>query len=583
MLIYVKLTNFRGMSRQFDLGDPDGAVYSRVGLEGKNGSRKTTVREAISFLFTGKDSLGTAKPTHLISMGEDTCEVSARTRRGAVITRSLTQKGGGSLRMQIEGEQRTLTQTDFEGMLCPSDVFLSVFVPSFLLTQLPKNRQSAVLSYTLPPVDRQAYMCERVGGDCMGLDYSKRPDILQKQLADERNRISHRLAEQQGQIEGLRARLGQPKAKPLPPPEVALCDLQEDLKNRWSEYDRKLSDYNKALRDIQLKTEENERIARERQTAEAALRTLCAAELPLPPPAFLLEAPAAIPKPQLQHEEERDRCPSCGQTVGLKHRELVRAQNQKLREEYEKAYADWVLKKGDWEAARAEHALARKTYEERYSAIQETNSKIRARRSELENQLNNILLFHRIPEPPIPPEKPAEEFSAERYDELKNISHEFYKQLGAYDAWRAAADDAAQLIQPIEAEIAAKAREIEWHRLHEEALKDLPAFELQQQKEHLQMPGGYELRVEEGLELFDQRGCPYGLLSSGQKMHADFQICLKVNALLKRKVGMVFLDDFDLADWRHLLAEASETVQIYTAHVNPTKDLALVLSNPLKT
>jgi hypothetical protein len=584
MLLYVKMTNFRGLSCQLDFGDPDTGVFSRVRLSGKNGSRKTTVREAVSFLFTGRDSLGTPKPTHLISTGEEGCEVEARTRRGALIIRSLTQKGGGSLRMDIGGERRQLTQSEFEAMLCPGDVFLSVFAPGFLLSQLPKNRQSAVLSYILPPVDRVAYMKSAVGEKIADLDYSKRPDILQKQLADERNRISHGISEMQGELRSLRAKLGEPREKPRVPPEIALFDLQDDLRRQWDEYDRKLAAYSQACHDLRIKKEENVKIAKEREAAEAALRQLSFADLPVPPLAFTLECPPPPQKPLLQHEEDRDRCPSCGQVVGLKHREIVRAQNEKLNADYLEAYAAWAEKKGAWEAARAEWALARKSYEEQHAAVSAVNQKVGARRAELDRALEKTLLFHRLPESdPIPPKKPAEEFSQERYAELKQITQSYYRDLGAFDAWQAMAKEAEGRIKYLEQSISQGEELVQWHRENEEALRLLPSYELMEQKAHLKMPAGYELTVDEGLQLFDRTGCPYELLSRGQKMHADFEICLKVNALLSRKVGMVFLDDFDLADWKDLLKEASETVQIFTAHVDPGAELRVELSNPVRT
>jgi hypothetical protein len=62
-------------------------------------------------------------------------------------------------------------------------------------------------------------------------------------------------------------------------------------------------------------------------------------------------------------------------------------------------------------------------------------------------------------------------------------------------------------------------------------------------------------------------------------MHADFEISLKINSLLQRKVGMIFLDDFDLADWKTLLADASDGIQIFSAHVEEGSDLEVRLGN----
>lgn len=576
MLQSVSLQRFRGLTRDFDLVLPEtGSAAPRVRVVGKNGARKTTLREAIAFLFTGRDSTGSAKPTHLIEIGYNDCAVSGVTRRGSVISRTLTQKGNGTLTLN----GNPMSQTEFEAVLCPSDVFLSVFIPGFVLGSLPKNRQSAVLSFILPPVDRIEYMKSAIDHmPLIPLDYSKRPDLLQKQLADKRNELTHKIAEKRGESKSLKEKLERGPVEPEQPPELALFDLQETVQRQWLVYESALSQYEAAIQEIQRKSAANQKIAKQRAEAEAELSSLKLTPYPEPPPEFKEERPVQPPLPPLQNEELRDRCPSCGQAVGLKHREMVRAQNDEIRAAFMQVHEVYIAALEKWAKAALESDAARTAHGEKVSAVGDANDKVRRRRYELEDGLQKLVLLKLPAEEPQPPKKPEEEFSKVRYLELKKVVEDYYRRRGAYDSWKATGDTALTRLDVLEVEIGIAEGEVELHRAHEEALRLLPGYELLQQKAHLTLPAGYELSVEEGFELRDSSGCPYEILSRGQRMHADFQMCLKVNALLQRKVGMVFLDDFDLADWGPLLAEESETVQIFVAHVEGEKELNVSLS-----
>lgn len=556
MILYVKVTNFRGFSDLFDFRVPEtGDAAPRVELRGENGARKSSVREAIAFAFTGRDSLGTPKSTHLISMGEESCEVEVMTRRGTVIKRTITRKGAQTLRMQMPGgEERVVSPAEFEEMLCPADVFLSVFVPGYLLDQLPQTRQNIVLSYILPPVDRRALVESLTGlppGSTLDLDYSIRPDLLQKRLADQRNRLQHRIADLTGEERSLRERIALCPSLPIEPPELKLLAAHEQLRKEWIVYE------------AQLGAEE----------AEAELSRL--QELPLPPPLkpFTLERPLEPRPPHYLPDEQRDRCPSCGQTVAMKHRELVRAHNDKLRAAHEEEYASWQAALKNWAEEACAYEEARKAYTRELSEIQRTNLRIEERRRQLEHFLQRK---PRI-EDGGTPKKPREEFSGERYAEMKRIVDTYQRDLGAYESWQKVALSADQRLAEIGYAVSDAQAQIEVLKAHEAALRQLPDAELREQKAHLAM-NGYELRVDEGIELYDPHGCPYRLLSRGQRMHADFEVCLKVNSLLSRKVGMIFLDDFDLADWGSLLNEATKAVQVFTAHVWPGQ-LFIRLSN----
>lgn len=553
MLLYVKLSNFRGVDSHIHFGDPSKGTASRVQLKGRNGARKTTIREAIAFAFTGRDSQGTTKPTHLISFGQDACEVEVMTRKGAVINRRLTMQGGGHLWIMTSGAQRVLTQAELEAMLCPADVFLSVLVPGYLMGTLPKNRQTAVLSYVLPPVDRRAIV-ERLTGYppsmTLDLDYSVQPHILQKRLADQRNKITNRTAELRGEQKVLRERLSMLPSKPVEPPEVKLLEAEEKLRREWIVYEASLS----------------------REQIEAELSEL--REVPLPPvmKPFDIERPLEPRPPLYLPDEQRDRCPSCGQTVGLKHRELVRAHNDKLRLAYEAEHAAWLKNLEAWSAECKAHLAAKEECDRACSEARATNMRIEQRRRQLEATLRAMPGGEGVEA-----KRPRDEFSKERYAEMNRIAQEYQRQLGAFESWQKSAASSELRLIELEQTIIDAAAEVDLLRAHEAALKQLPDEELEEQKAHLSL-SGFDIRVGDGLQLWDRNGCPYEILSRGARMRADFELCLRINALLERKVGMIFLDDFDLADWSELLRETPGAIQIFSAHVGAS-ELYVGLSN----
>lgn len=581
MINYVKMTNFRGVSVELDFRDGPDKVASRVQLSGMNGARKSTVREAIAFAFTGKDSTGAANPTHLISTGEESCEVEVQTRKGAILRRSLSRRGP-QLQLCLPGQGTVdYTQSKFEELLCPADVFLSVLVPGYLLSAMTKPRQAAVLSYILPPVNRLAYMESSVGGPVMKLDYTKRPDVLQKAVAETRNLLQHEIAAKKGELKSLLERNREAPQKPEVPPELPLYDILEGLQREWIVYDSLQAEYSKQMHALRLKREDNARVEMYRKMTLADLEALQEVPLPPPPPKFETLEPSPPAEPAYLAEEQRDRCPQCGQAVGLKHREMVRSQNASLeeafrskREAYLKSHADWLSQKT---ASDHEHRL----YADKVRNIVAANQKVQLRRRELQMDLEKKFVLHPLPaEEPQPPKKPAEEFSQERYLEIRAIVQCFYRESGAYDSYQRTSESAAQRITELQTQIEVESERIEWYKAHEEALRLLPGYELTEQKVHLSMPHGFRIDVEDGIKLFDKTDCPYELLSRGQRMRADFEICLKVNSLLQRKVGMVFLDDFDLADWSALLDEASPNIQIFTAHVEKGGTLAVTLGKP---
>lgn len=97
----------------------------------------------------------------------------------------------------------------------------------------------------------------------------------------------------------------------------------------------------------------------------------------------------------------------------------------------------------------------------------------------------------------------------------------------------------------------------------EEALKALPDAKLKRQAEDLSM-GEFLLETSDvGISLRRKSDdCPHALLSTGARLKADIAFSLKLNSLMRRPIGVMFVDN------RDLVADPMELpVQVFSAEV----------------
>jgi hypothetical protein len=576
MLASIRIENVRGLCRSVDLGP-----YTR--LSGRNGAGKSAIKEAIAFLFTGRDSLGNQKPLHLISTGSDGLRVEGLTSKGVLITRTLTQKGAGSLRIVQNEVARAITQADLERILCTAETFLAAFAPGYLM-RLSKERQLAVLTEILPPMDRRKLLSDLSlirAVDLPEMDLNKRADILAGDLATKRRALARDLAVLEGQIAVLEGQIAAYSAQeltdltaPTPPPELAekaLLDSRRAAQARYAadkaQYDIAVSAHDRAIRDNQLRAKERERIAREIE-----------ALVPIPVPTYvgeeIGEPPIRPAAPSIQAVMESERCSACGQIVGLKHRESVRIQNRMALEKFKKAEAEYQTEFIVYDRKRSSCEQAWQAAKQEAQRVYSLNCEIERNRNTLERHWHHNEERAVMALPP-EPQKPAEEYSETRHNELTGRVEQYEKSVVAYEYAKKMSRDAAARVQGLAPEMQRLTAQIEFSWKIERALERLPSRELEIQAEHLAMPNGYQLTTADGLALVDERGCPYELLSAGEAMRADVELCLKVSSLMKRPVRMIFLDNADLADWVGAWQPA-EGHQLFWATVTSEAELTIV-------
>jgi DNA repair exonuclease SbcCD ATPase subunit len=543
MLASIRVENVRGLCRNVDLGP-----YTR--LSGRNGAGKSAIKEAIAFLFTGRDSLGNQKPLHLISTGSEGLRVEGLTSKGVLITRTLTQKGAGTLRIVQNEAARAITQADLERILCTAETFLAAFVPGYLM-RLSKERQLAVLTEVLPQIDRRELLSSLSlipTSQLPEMNLNKRADILAGDLATKRRALARDLAVLEGQITAYAAQIKTDLTAPAIPAEVAEKALLGSRRATILAYMADKARYDAAVVADTKAVEENRRRGEVRRELTARLQALSFAPIPVEVDEVFETPPTPPAAPSVQAVMESEHCSACGQIVGLKRREAMRAQNKAELEKYEKSEQQYRAALAEYEGRRQSQKQRREATQQELRRVRALNCAVEAEGTVLEQQYRrneDVPLMELPPEP----RKPAEEYSETRHNELIGKVEQYKSSVLAYEYAKEKARDAAARVQGLAPEMQRLTAQIEFSWKIERALERLPSRELEIQTEHLAMPNGYQLTTADGLSLLDSRGCPYELLSAGETMRADVELCLKVSSLMKRPVRMIFLDNADLADW----------------------------------
>lgn len=570
MILTLSVEDFRGQTATYSFG--------RVNhLRGKNEAGKTTVREAIAFLFTGADSAGNRAPVHLIGWGKEMARVSVQTDK-ATIQRSLTRKKTQTIKLVRGDVPATLTQTQIEELLgCTADLFLAVFVPGFFWT-LPLSKQQSILSEVMPPFDVDGFVSEFTGTP-LSADESvrfgfakKRPDLVGNAIANERRELQRRLDINEGRARALESSKVLPSFPGEQPPEAGLLAEIDQIKSAWNAYNSALSLYRQAdaARNSALQT--NAMRQARRSELQAQLSSLPAT----------IEAPAGLAQedgrlnelrssfkskpeyPQLIKEVDSDNCPTCGQVVGLKHKDKVRADNNRRLVEYEESLQKVEAHNNEVQKAISVLLEEGEIRRAELRKIQDHNESVRRTQARLEGELAGLTDIP-VPTEPVAPVPPSDPYDATREQELRLAVEHHKRRLAEYNyAKKQLADQAAELDR-IRAESQPLLIAVDRLQKLEEAAKALPEARLKQQAQSLLMQG-YEIEVNDssiGYKRSD--GCPYSLLSTGHAMRADVSFSMKLNSLMRRPINLVFLDNADLVDEQ---LGISPPVQVFAAYVD---------------
>lgn len=236
VLRQLKLSNFKGV-REFEIAVPD----SGCSVIGENGTGKTTLADAWSWLLTGRDSRGSADFSvktldekgnavpHLDHAVEATVEVDGRKRTLSRIYREkwVRKRGAASpdfsgheTSYSIDGVPKTKAEfEDFLSSLCPPDLMAVLIDPMHFADRMHWPDRRALLIEATGGVEDQdviestaelADLASRLGGET--------PDELKARAVAKRKAINSELATLPARIDELRR--GQAEA-PIPPSDQA--------------------------------------------------------------------------------------------------------------------------------------------------------------------------------------------------------------------------------------------------------------------------------------------------------------------------------------------------------------------------
>lgn len=567
------LERFRGKSR---LEIPFG---QKNWITGRNGAGKTTLREGICFAFTGTDSLGNRKPRHLISYGEEDTKVTVVTDKVSIV-RTLTSKGNGTLKLVRNGVPTTLTQTQLESMLGSTDLFLSAFIPGYFL-ELPVAKQHEVLAEVQPKLDRMGLLESLLGFALTSEERirynpaNRRPEIVASYVAQDRREVDRSIDTLRGEQEAL-VNLEVPP-KPQEPAEKARLGLLSSLKAQWDRYTQDLDKAQEQEAQTARIRERNAERAKRRKAMEAELALLKEAALPKDPgfdanfEYLRAQLKTPPPKPALGTVVHTENCPTCGQTVGLKHREKVKAKNEEVMAAWENAEKEVAAFNQKIRDQIQEVQNNQKSFKAEYSKIEEENRKVRGRKQAISLELER-LRDESAPESSfgLKVDAPEEVYNPEVYAQCEQVVAEYNRKVTEHEyALRQKNKSESRVIEIQQNMVNLGTQSARLFQI-EKALKDLPGEEMKLQSGAFEVEG-LEIRMGEQIEVLVGT-TPYALLSTGQRMKADVLVGLKIGSLMKPPVQMVFLDNADLVDE----VPFPDGIQWFAAKVVPNQDQVLV-------
>jgi chromosome segregation ATPase len=530
-------------------------LHQRTMIRGQNGTGKSTIKEALAFIFCGTDSLGGKNPQHLIRSQSDDKAI----MRGKMVTdraeieRSLSKKGNSTIKIIREGVPTTVTQTQLQGMLGNIDVVLSAMVPGYFLG-LSSDRQSKALADILPPVDREALFEELAGfplskEEVLRYGFTRRFDLIASAVAQDRRGLEQEQARKEGSLGTLQSVKEVPE--PQEPAEIADLSRLNALSREWEDYERQMRDYsNQKVRSERI-ADENYRKEERRKEIKKQLEGLKEAK-----PYKVDDVSKAVAELQDQKKSlpstpscldlpSGDHCPSCGQVVGVKHREKVAAQNEAAKAEYEKVKQEVIVFNNDIQEKI--EAIYSKENAQKLEAekIEKANQSVRQKKKQLEIELAG-LIPEELPDAIKEPTPPSEEFDPDVRDAAMDKVADFEASKREYARYLETKEKAQAESNELMSSIDRIAEEVDHLRAIEKTLKEMPEAEMKKQAELLKMPH-VNFEITDRIEV-SRESVPYGILSTGYQMRSDIEICLKFNELMKRPLNVIFIDNVDLID-----------------------------------
>lgn len=599
MLKTLSIKHFRGHNGTFHFGPGLNLI------RGPNEGGKTTIAEAIKFLFTGSDILDSPSTEHLITTGHDACEVTLITAKSAV-TRKKKRNGTSQIKVAIGDTPAVeIKQQDIDERLIgmSPQLFTACWLSGYFMNSLDEegrmqllgsvsnvNRADILLSL-LPPDSQIPYKvkCEDPAVDLRVITEDRRS--LQNVLSSDEGALREVVASIEATLSG---------GKEATPDSGVIQQHVNELTAQLelhAGYQRDLSRYENSLR---LKEQYDQSVKGAHDRFNAAEQNVLALSAKLSPNSlgdvpilqdyspevFRLTGlkkvlPQAPQKPKLPEGDQSGSCPVCLQTITSDHRHAVINEYETTLMAYNKeasevsqhnlkiqAEIDSLQKKAN------EEQVAKNEYhrvETQITRELETARKLVADlRKEIMSQKEPTVVFA-----PAKPEGDQQELSNQLVTK-KALLQNLMDRQGKLEGQQERRNLLEQTIQNRKAQIA-------WLEVVGRALEQLPIVEAEAIAKTLQIDDG-RLTIQrfqrksagKTLEraepvITDANGVNYLALSSGRRIRLDSELCYKFQELTDaaglRAPKLLFVDNKDLVDRQVKLVPG---VQVLLCHVDPS-------------
>ena len=600
-ITYLSAIDFRLWTNEtfsFDPSDRLGPITRH--LEGKNGAGKSSFIEAAIFALTGKDSAGGQAPSHLIRTEASRAVVYLETENWAV-ERSITRKNNSTLKFSrvIEGQQinptmTQITQTELRELLGISEqLLIASMIPGFFMKQ-PSEKRLGILSEVTPQLDRNglvARMCNKSPQWVVAIvgDLNKKIKIPHYTVvAFKRIEKQKRKSFLEGKYKVCQDLLEKDLFAPTPPEELSSYESLGEAFAAKAHYQEELMSYTrrKGVRDTILA--EN---AKKKKLEEELCCKISECLVKRQPTTVDWGEYSRLekllkpypPRPVMRSVPDYEHCPTCGQAVGSAYKEKVQKDNNANKEIHEEAVE--AIKEFNYPLQEKMNELhAENSSKEALNhEITADNKHKDALRSSLERQLSGCEPMP-VPEEPMLPQPPQVSHSEEEVRRIKAVCEGYYKAKGAYERDREAQTNARLTMMEVYEDIKVLEVLIRDFENLEVAMRDLPQTEANLKKRFFTLrPANLSVTTENGVEICDENQVPYECMSAGQRMRVDVEICITLQELMAHVerdaisgLASIFVDDFDLADWRGKIEFPEFIREVYFAHVNQEHEKLVV-------
>ena len=269
--------------------------------------------------------------------------------------------------------------------------------------------------------------------------------------------------------------------------------------------------------------------------------------------------------------ESTDRCSSCGQVIGSKHRERVQIENQNTITAHKAEGSKVKAHNDDIQSNVSQLQLKHDAQKKVYLQTVKENEKISATKQRLEVELAGLVDVEGVTLP-VKPTAPAEVFQQDEWTEARDGDRQYKDLLSQHNYAKKKASEDEENVKKIRTLMSGYEKSVSRLKSVEMAIKGIPAAELKVQSESLCMPNGTRFVVGDDVQVFIGN-TPYDMESTGNKMKADIDISMKLDSLANRPVKMMFIDDSNLID-----KLSGTPVQTFAAYVDHNVDHVIVHS-----